>query len=231
MIKKLYEKNELWIALPFIFLYCITNIPIRGELGDDSIWMTIANIIITILATIFIKVYKLEDKYGINKLPQNAKKYLYFIPLIILGTCNFWGGFKLAYNGLSLLYASISMILIGYIEEVLFRGFLFKAVEKNKGIKPAIIISAVTFGIGHILNFVSQTSIETFMQVIYAIAFGFMFVYVFYKSKSLWPCIILHSIIDLTSKYGNHDVNMYVITSVVTIICIIYTLYLKRVEE
>lgn len=231
MIKKLYDKNELWVALGFIFLYCITNIPIRGKFGDSSIYMMISNIIITLLLVIFIKKYKLEEKYGLNQMPKNIKKYLYFMPMLILATVNFWGGFGVSYKGAELVYASISMLLIGFIEEVIFRGLLLKAVEKNKGLKKAIIISAITFGIGHILNFVSQTNLETFMQVIYAIAFGFMFVFVFIKSKSLWPCIILHSIVDLTSKYGAQNINIYVITIVVSVICILYSIYLSKIDS
>lgn len=130
-----------------------------------------------------------------------------------------------------MVFDCVSMILIGYIEEVIFRGVLFKAVEKNKGIRPAIIISAVTFGIGHILNLVSQPGLDTFLQVVYAIAFGFMFAYVFHKCKSLWPCIILHSVVDLTSKFGGNDRNSYLVTVIVSVICIGYALYLHRLPD
>ena len=230
MLKKLYDKSELWFALLFILVYCITNIMIRGKLGDESIWMLLANIIITIITVIFIKKNKLESKYGLDRLPKNSKRFLYFIPLIILGTCNLWTGFKLDYIGLPLLYASISMILIGWIEEIIFRGFLFKAVEKEDGIKKAIIISAVTFGIGHILNLISQPGIDTLMQVLYAISFGFLFVYLFIKSKSLWPCIILHSFINVTSKYGNAS-NIYVITAILIVTSVLYGLYLRKLKD
>jgi hypothetical protein len=37
------------------------------------------------------------------------------------------------------------------IEEVIFRGFLFKALQKDK-LSVAIIVSSVTFGFGHIVN-------------------------------------------------------------------------------
>ena len=231
MLKKIYDKNELWFSLLFIIIYCETTIPIRGELGDGSVFMLISTLFISILTIAFVKKYKLEDKYGLNRLPKNIKRYLYFAPLIILGTCNFWGGFKQQHEGIALIYALLSMILIGWIEEIIFRGFLLKKKEKRRGLKVAIIISSVTFGIGHILNLVSQPGFETFLQVIYAIAFGFMFVYVFLKTKSLWPCIILHSIIDFTAMLQGDNMNTIVTTIIITIICIIYTLYLKRIKD
>ena len=231
MLKKLYDKNELFFALFFIFIYCITTIPIRGELGDGSIWMFIATLFVTILSIIFIKKYKLGDKYGLNTLPKNSKRYLYFIPLIILGTCNFWGGFESHHHGMALVYALLSMILIGWIEEIIFRGFLFKAIEKRRGIKIAIAISAITFGIGHILNLVAQPGFETLLQVIYAIAFGFMFVYIFIKTKSLWPCIILHSIIDFTAMLQGDHMNTIASAIIITIICSLYSIYLRRIKD
>lgn len=43
------------------------------------------------------------------------------------------------------------MINIGFLEEIIFRGILYKSIEKDNK-KLAIIISSVTFGIGHIVN-------------------------------------------------------------------------------
>lgn len=85
------------------------------------------------------------------------------------------------------------MINVGFIEEILFRVFLFKAIEKES-VKKAIIIiiiSTLTFGIGHIVNlFNGQDTLNTIIQIIYALSLGYLFVMIFYKSNSLVPCII-----------------------------------------
>ena len=82
------------------------------------------------------------------------------------------------------------MINVGFIEEILFRGFLFEAIEKES-VKKAIIISTLTFGIGHIVNlFNGQDTLNTIIQIIYALSLGYLFVMIFYKSNSLVPCII-----------------------------------------
>ena len=36
---KLYEKNEILFAVLWILLYCFVTIPIRGNFGDESVWM------------------------------------------------------------------------------------------------------------------------------------------------------------------------------------------------
>ena len=86
------------------------------------------------------------------------------------------------------------MINIGFIEEIIFRGFLYKMMEQDN-VKTAIIVSSITFGIGHIINLLNgATLIPTLMQICYAISTGYLFVIIFYKSKSIIPCIIFSEV-------------------------------------
>ena len=72
--------------------------------------------------------------------------------------------------------------------------------------KSAIIVSSVTFGIGHFVNLVNGSGAEllpNILQVLYAMAVGFAFVMIYYKTKSLVPCIITHSIFNGLSAFSN----------------------------
>ena len=231
-MRKLYEKDEIMFAVLWILVYCFALNPIRGNLGDDSIWMTIVLLVIAALATVFIKKNRLEKKYGLTGWPRNTKRYLFFIPMWILATGNLWGGFGIAYDGMGQVFAVVSMILVGYVEEVIFRGFLFKALISKNGIKPAIIISSVTFGIGHIINLLSgHASLETVIQVFFAIGWGFIFTIVFYKCQSLIPCIIAHSLIDVFSLFVNethNDMTGRIYMGVTILVAIVYGIYLAK---
>ncbi len=69
----------------------------------------------------------------------------------------------------------MSMVCIGFIEEIIFRGFLFKSMYKNN-IKLAIFVSSITFGMGHIVNLLNgRDLIPTLLQICYATAIGFLF--------------------------------------------------------
>ena len=232
-MRKLYEKYEILFAVLWILVYCFATIPIRGELGDESIWMLIALAVIAAGITVFVKINHLEEKYGLTGWPKNAKKYLYFIPMWVLMTGNLWGGFALAYSGAAQVFAVLSMLLIGYVEEMLFRGFLFKALIPKDGIRIAIIISAVTFGIGHIVNlFAGQANLETVIQVFFAIAWGFIFTMVFYKSKSLIPCIITHGLVDAFSKFSANNITFeWIYMGATIVVAIVYCIYLVRVTD
>lgn len=229
---KFYKKNEILFAVLWIVVYCFLTIPIRGELGDESLWMLIALAAIAAGITVFVKKNHLEEKYGLTGWPENTKKYLFFIPMWILVTGNLWGGFALSYSGAAQVFAVLSMLLIGYIEEMLFRGFLFKALIPKDGIKIAVVISAVTFGIGHIVNLLAgQANLETIIQVFFAIAWGFIFTIVFYKSGSLIPCIVAHGIVDAFSKFQVENLTMeWVYMGVTIVVATIYCAYLSRIH-
>ena len=120
------------------------------------------------------------------------------------------------------------MFNIGFIEEVIFRGFLFKMMEKDN-LKSAIIVSSITFGIGHIINLLNGAEfIPTLMQVFYAISIGYLFVVIFHKSGSLVPCIVCHSIFNALSIF-HVDGNLFYLSSIFLIVVpLVYTYYIKK---
>lgn len=230
---KLYKKNELNFALFWIIFYCLLAVPIMENFGDSSVFTFLFLLLFAIIITGFIKKYKLTDKYGLDGFPKDPKRYLYFIPVWILATGNLWGGVSLSYSGLSQLWAVLSMILIAYIEEIIFRGFLFKALLTKEGVKNSIIIVGLTFGIGHIVNlFAGQASFETLVQIIFAIAWGFILVTIFYKSKSLIPGIMAHGLINAFSKFGvENQVTKWIYIILTIIVAIFYCLYLLKLDK
>ena len=232
-MKKLYEKNEILFAVIGIVLYCVVMTTLKGNYGYQSIIMLLGISVFAICISLFVKENHLETKCGISSWPGNTKKYLYFIPMWILATGNLWDGIALSYHGAELVFAVLSMIIVGFVEEMLFRGFLFTAMLAKGRTIVAIIVSSLTFGMGHIINlFAGQTSFETILQVIFAVSWGFILTMVFYKSGSLLPCIIAHSMIDAFSMFGADNAvvdQIYVVTTIV--VAIIYCLFLGRKKE
>ncbi len=231
-MKKLYEKNELLFAILWIVAYVVIAGTVRGNFGDESVIMTAVLAVFAVGIFAFVKLSHLEERYGLCKWKGKAADYWLFIPPLILMTGNLWRGIGMEYSGAAQIFAVVSMLLTGFIEEMIFRGFLFRFLLKKDPAPVAITISAVTFGIGHIVNlFTGQTSLETVIQVFYAIAWGFIFTVVFYKSGSLLICIIAHSLNNAFSKFNAESEDMtlvyiYMGASIVT--AIIYCAYLSR---
>ena len=210
-MKKLYEKSEIWFAVMWIIIYVVVCGNLRN-LGDDSPYMMLGLIVISVLMFAFVKANHLD-----------------LIPLWIITTGNLWGGIEAEYEGAGLIFAVVSMALVGFAEELIFRGFLFKAMLKDGKPIVAIIVSSVTFGMGHIVNLLTgHFGLETFVQMFYAVAIGFIMTYVFYIGKSLIPCIISHSLIDVFSKFNRgNELAEWIYIGVVIVTSVVYCLYLR----
>ena len=229
-MKKLYDKSEITFAIMWIVIYTVTMGNLRN-LGDDSPYMMIGLIVISVLMFLFVWKNGLMEKYGLSGWIKNHKEMLWLLPLWLITSGNLWGGWGPDYQGLGLLCGVVSMAFVGFAEELIFRGFLFKAMLKDDKAVTAIIVSSVTFGVGHILNlFTGHDFFPTLMQVFGAIAIGFIYMMVFYKSGSLLPCILSHSIIDVTSKLtpGKGEVLDWIYAAVLITTSIMYCLYLKK---
>lgn len=231
-MKKLYEKHEVLFAVLWIAAYCVVMAPLKGEFGFGSVWMLLGLLAFAAGIAAFVKANHLEKKYGLAGWPKDMKRYLFFIPLWIIASGNLWDGIGLSYHGTALLIATLSMILVGYVEEMLFRGFLLRAMLADGKAVTAVVVCALTFGIGHIVNlFTGQAGFDTVTQMLFAVAIGFVFTMAAYKSESLIPVILAHAMIDVFALYGA-DIELidliYMIATIV--IAAAYCLYLSKLK-
>lgn len=235
MLNKLYKKSELIFSIVWIIAYVILasfGDNLSMEIGIEKIVTLPILIILSIVLFLFIRKYGLYNKYGLCKPEVSYSKMLFYIPLIILITANLWYGVALNFTYLETIFYILSMFCVGFLEEMIFRGFLFIAMAKN-GFNSAIIVSSVTFGIGHIVNLINGSGaniVSNLLQVLYAIAIGFTFVMIFYKTKSLLPCIITHIIFNALSAFSNEAImipqNEIISGIIITIIAVAYALYI-----
>ena len=232
IMKKFNEKNEFLFCMILIVIYILVNSLCINLFGMTDYRTAIINIFLSIGISMFIIYNNLSNYFGLSSFPS-PKKYLYFIPLIMITSVNLWGGIYIGNSTSEIIFYIISMIGVGFLEEIIFRGFLFRMMEKAN-VKSAIIVSAITFGVGHIINLLNGAElIPPLIQVCYATSIGFLFVIKFYKSKSLIPCIITHCIVNSLSIFNiESTISSYIAPIILTIIPIIYTIYInKTVKE
>ncbi|MBD5523182.1 MAG: CPBP family intramembrane metalloprotease [Lachnospiraceae bacterium] len=206
-MNKLYVKSELNFTIACIVIYCVLQslaYPLNELIGIEYSASAVFCILQTVIVFCFIQKNGLFECYGLCKSSIPAGRFLYYIPLVILASGNLWFGVSVNYSLAGTVCRIACMLCVGLLEEVIFRGFLFKALAKDN-IKTAIIISSVTFGVGHLVNLVNGSGMEladTLVQITFAIAVGFLFVILFYRGGSLLPCIITHSAINTASTFA-----------------------------
>ena len=62
---------------------------------------------------------------------------------MLVGLSSIFFGVKLNYSVPETVFYILSMLCVGFLEEIIFRGFLFVGMAK-KSVKSAIIVSSVT---------------------------------------------------------------------------------------
>lgn len=244
-LDKLYEKNELTFALVWIGIYCAANSlanPISQMISIDSSAALIFNAVMTVTLFLWVRKKGLMKVYGLCGTDVPAARFLWYIPLILFMSHNLWLGFAVNLPAADTVCYILSMLCVGFLEELIFRGFLFRALAKEN-VKTAIILSSVTFGLGHILNLFNGSGMNllaNLYQIVGAIACGFLFVMIFYRGGSLIPCIIAHGVNNAVSVFANEaglTVEKRLLLSVVNMgivigytLVLLYTLPKKREE-
>lgn len=206
-MKKLYDKSKIWFAVAWIAVYCVAmsaGDSISAALGvEKSVTLAVSLLLLGILFA-FLKKHGLERAYGLCRGGAPLRAVAFYAPMALLLTANLWHGVTCNYGAVETVLYILTMLCVGFLEEVIFRGLLFQAMRGN-GMKAAVIVSSLTFGMGHIINLFNGSGAElipNLLQVIYAAAAGFMFVMVFCKTGSLLVCIAVHGLFNALSVFA-----------------------------
>ena len=204
----------------------IGSIVYAGEVKDELLVDTVFELVfsvlvqIVILLTVTFLIYKIALKMKPREVLEfsNFRKTKWFnialsIPLGILalfvtiGVSTFWVVVvtTLGYNnsgsatvlpdvfnpGLFILQLTLTALLPGICEEFAVRGGFFTTMNKSYRGRTFYFIMAIAFGLFH----------QNIMQVFYTALFGAVMAFVLVKTKSIFPCIIIHFFNNATSVY------------------------------
>ena len=230
------RNKELDMTIVFIVIYVVgmsLGDNISRTIGVEKLMTAIVSLIITVSLFLYIKRKDLMEKYGLKRVEGKSHDYFYYIPLILLSSVNLWFGVKMNMPLISSMLYALTMILAGIIEEILFRGMLYKEMAESNE-KSAMIVSSLLFGVGHIVNLFNGSGAElvsNMCQVVYAVSVGFMFVILFKRCKSIIPCIITHSLLNALSTFSNEEMaNKFIIpvSLFMVVVSLLYSIYLSK---
>lgn len=207
-------------ALPAIFWFSFLFL-ILGQVAGEFIraygeyylhfpsWSGEASyIIITVLIAIgFQRMFKVPGS-GMFTKKNLGKGLLYLLPFIIwMVISNTIPGIKRGlvpdFSIAALWTAAITAMAPGICEELLFRGIsVYNCIRvKNEENRLIIylILSSLAFSISHSLNLLAGVSFgNAVSQLIYTMGCGMFLGAVYLKFRTIWPCIIAHTIWDFS---------------------------------
>ena len=235
MLKKLYNKSRIWFAVAWIIAYCVLmsiGDALSAKVGVEKSVTLAVGLLLSGALLLFLKKNALFEAYGIFLSKVPARSMLFYLPVILMLSANLWYGVTANYGAVETVLYILSMLCVGFLEEIIFRGLLFNAMRKDN-LGAAVIVSSVTFGIGHIVNLMNGSGAEllpNLLQIVYATAAGFMFVMMYLKTDSLIVCIAAHGLFNAISVFANESnvaTEMRILTcALLTVIMGAYAAYL-----
>lgn len=185
-------------------------IAVSNEIMGSMNYILLVSSVVTVL--VFILIHKIRKKNISEEILLKQTKPLNYCIALLLGVSVwifnigfvsllsesglFQGSFASMEEAMSFIGDTnilLSILVVGIVapfaEEFLFRGMIYKTLNKSMSITATIIIQGILFGVYH-MNFV---------QGLYASFLGILFGYITYKTKSLWPAIIMHMINNIVA--------------------------------
>lgn len=125
----------------------------------------------------------------------------------------------------------LATMLIGYTEELTFRGILMTGLLRaGRKTLTVIIISGLAFGLFHFVNLLGNAPFDAVLgQVVSTAVTGLCYGAVFWHLKSLWPLMLVHWQWDAALMLANRDPNVMAAIETIDPILAGYVMPLKLI--
>lgn len=231
-MNNLYQSKAVLHSLVWLVIYLLLN-TITGNIAgsmdiDSNMISAIPNLALAVICFYYLKNTRIADDIGLLTKPtERASVMLYYIPLLVLPFLNLIYGINSSLSATNVAFNLAMYIGVGFMEEVIFRGLMFKALVKKWNRYIVVAFISFTFAIGHIVSMVAvgQSGIDTALQIINAFVVGFMFMAVILASGNLTICIITHILYNFLaniSMVGNTHKEIIAVNTVITVLYFVY---------
>lgn len=183
---------------------------------------------------------------GVLKVKWKGRDLLWSIPCFLVAVVNFpftaliGGAAVIEHTRLIPLFL-VKCVSIALLEEIFFRGLLlplaFERFEKHpQGILLSVVTTSAIFSLMHILNlFFGAGFGATALQLGYTFFLGCMFAVMFFRTKNIWLCVLVHALFDvggtIVTDLGSglfQDLTFWILTATVGVLCTVYILFTLR---
>ncbi len=208
-MKKLYTKKPLLFALALIGIYVagMSGLEAIAPLLGGAYAPAAGALAASVLLLFWLKRNNLMKPLGLCGGNTPAKAFLWYVPLAVISLYNLWNGAQRNWDLPETAFFMVKMLCVGFLEELIFRGFLFRAL-KTEGIGWAVAVSSITFGLGHIVNLFNGSAMalaDNLVQIVSATAIGFLYVLMFHRGGTLLPGILSHGVFNALNAFGRAE--------------------------
>ena len=234
MMAKLMEKKPVLHAVVWILLYlALVNIAQALSKTPDSLPLVTGALLLGLSAAliVYLKQTRRLSVLGTGKVTAvDSRKALFYLPLLLIALVQLIQGIDPSMTVSKTLALCLMMAGTGLIEELLFRGLLFRAIRGKSGARRAILISGITFGIGHIVNLLNGYALaELAGQIAAAIVTGIVLALLVEITGNLVPGILFHILFNISGTLTRQDstTQAYILVFIAAV-AVPYAVYLRR---
>lgn len=233
-MKKLIETKPILHTMMWILVYIVgVNIGdgFEAQTGIPNLVTALLLMGLSVLLIMYLRRNGWVERFGLKPLRKgDMKQSLYYVPLVILVLIQFASGID---PGLSMMEIAVFCLLmagVGFIEELLFRGFLYQAIEGRSGVKRAVLISGITFGLGHIINLTRGYGYaEQVGQIVVAVAIGITLALIAARTRNIVPGIIFHILFNISGSVTRQDAGLETtLAALIIALSLGYAFYLSK---
>ena len=194
-------------AIISVLLYHLAGKVISRFVSDDFLSAFLAEAVFAVLALVSVIQLKQTDLFHSDRalLKKGWKSAgMFFLAIAFYGLIALGRLPEATVTSIQLILFFGQVILIGFAEEVLYRGLIQRAFHQLFGedsyahVILAIVCTGAVFGISHLVNMDrGNPALAAVMQACANIFIGMYICSIFYRtSKNIWYVIILHSVYD-----------------------------------
>ncbi|MGE4454718.1 MAG: lysostaphin resistance A-like protein [Sphaerochaeta sp.] len=199
--KKVLHRVLLWI-LAYIVLVNIGD-ALGSTLGKGSL---ITALLLLGYLWILVRVHGSTDLMLSAPKKDSSAKVWYFLPLLALALIQWFAKLDPTLSHQTIVVTVLLMLGVGFIEEILFRALLFQAIEKASSTNRALVVSGITFGLGHVVNLLRGYSNEELLsQMVVAIVLGIVLALLVVNTRSILPGALFHVLFNIGGSLTKQD--------------------------
>ncbi len=189
------------VALGMIYVYVIRAEPYGTALMVSHFW--VVELILCGIVLYYIIRYFGWSGVGFGRINWRATvwmlpAYMVLGAMLLVQVPKLMDGSLTAAEWSLLGWLTLTTFMIGFSEEVMFRGILLRGALTRLSVVQAMVLSAALFALMHAVNVLAGQPFEnTLQQLAFTFLVGFFLAPIALKIGNLWPLIIWHWLWDL----------------------------------
>ncbi|MFK5583280.1 CPBP family intramembrane glutamic endopeptidase [Serinicoccus sp. LYQ131] len=224
----------LWLAIVWIVVYIVAigvGDTLSLSIGRENSATAVVVLALSVGLVLYLGATSRLREYGVRApRPADYRTCLFYLPLLVMACLQYAKGLDGDLDTVAIALVVLLMVGVGFAEELIFRGFLYRAIAHRSGVRRAVVISGVTFGLGHVVNLArGYTGLDQILQVVVAIAVGIVLALLVAVTGSIMPGVVFHVLFNISGSLTADDRTTEVYVAVaVLVICAAYSAHLVR---